>query len=96
MNQCAVYAIAEWTPVDWFSIGTGFGVDGLAMLVFDANGSWSGYSIPLSLGFNIGRRPADRTMRSVFRIGVEGAVGFASDNGGAGWHASVTFGYAVL
>ncbi len=100
-NQFASYAIGEWTPVNWFSIGSGLGLDSLVELLGCyppgcSRTSWAGVSVPLLLGFNIGHRPSTLERRSVLRIGLEGAVGIEPSSAILGWHTTASLGFTMM
>ena len=88
-NQAAAYAVFEWTPQRWVSLGTGAGYDGNA--TFGTN-TWSGPSIPLIVGFNFLGAGA----KSGMRLGLEAAGGPGTLAGVAqnvfGWHTAISYG----
>ena len=106
----SAYLMTEWTPVRHFSIGTGIGWDGLINFPYGENG-WRGISVPISLAWNLGKIDATTAHRSVFRIGVEGAIGWGPTWGvwvpdargvwvlearGVGVHLAYTVGWAWM
>jgi len=96
MNHADAYAVAEWTPVDWLSLGTGMGVDAIQGSVDLGGNTWIGASIPLVVGFNIGGRAGDDVPRRVFRIGLEFAAGVQPSDGSFGYHGGLGFGWTLM
>jgi hypothetical protein len=94
-NQAAVYAVGQWTPVDWLSLASGIGWD--AMVSYAQNdgcvicrNTWSAVSIPLIVGVDVAHWD-----RSAWRFGFEGAGGFDPSTATYGWHTAVTFGWVL-
>lgn len=99
-NMWSIAAVAEWTPVERFSIGTGVGF--LSALSITSSGAFSlggnasfGLAIPLVLGFNFPLRFTQAGYRSMFRFAIEAQVapGVGSPPGGAG---GLTFAWARM
>ena len=86
-SQAAAYAIVEWTPAPRWSLGTGIGWDG--MVIWQGT-AWSAVSIPLVAGFDVA--PLNR---GALRIGLEAAAGLDPSTSTVGWHAALTFGWAL-
>jgi hypothetical protein len=101
-SEDATYVIAEWTPVHWFSLGTGIGVDHMVAppICYPTTGcirsTWFGFSFPLTLGLNIGERPDFLARRGVFRIGLEGAAGIEPGTSVLGIHATTALSFTLM
>jgi hypothetical protein len=108
-SQGAIYAIGEWTPTRWFSLGSGLGYDAISTVAMAGDASicslppcisisnnWSGISVPLIVGFNLGSGEPGRARRSMFRIGLEGAAGYAASTQTFGIHGVLAFGGAWM
>ncbi|MDP9149154.1 MAG: hypothetical protein M3O36_04325 [Myxococcota bacterium] len=106
-TQGGGYLVAEWTPRQWLSVGTGAGYDMIYLLGYgncsaktfgpcSGNRFWSGPSIPLVWAFNLGRRDAHRARRRLLRLELEGAGGYQPATQSFGWHAGVGFGAAWM
>ena len=106
VSQAAGYAVAEWTPKRWISLGTGLGYEMLAPPA-GCNGPetgpcpegphWFGLSVPLIAGFNLLESDdPNRVRRTALRIGIEGAGGVDLSTGAIGWHAALSLGLALM
>jgi hypothetical protein len=103
--HAAAYAIGEWAPLQWLSLGTGIGVDWIKndqQYVVSPNstvlvpaGTWTGVSIPIIAALNIGGRPAWLVRRSVFRIELEAATGI-DETLLSGYHFAVALGWTRM
>ena len=104
--QAAGYAVGEWTPKRWVSLGTGLGYEMLAPPA-GCNGTgtgacpegphWFGLSLPLIAGFNLLESgDPNRVRRTALRIGIEGAGGVDLSTGAIGWHAALNLGLALM
>jgi hypothetical protein len=100
-NLGGAYLVGEWTPLRWISVGTGVGYaswNSWNLCGCDAQRSeWSGISVPLLIGFNLGggRREA-ATRRAALRLGLEGVGGYDASTETAGWHGGLAFGGAWM
>jgi hypothetical protein len=104
-SEAASYAIAEWTPRDWASLGTGLGYEMLAPPP-TCNGigpcgsdypHWSGLSVPVLVGFNLfASGDPSRIRRVALRIGLEGAAGVSLLTEAIGWHMGLNLGLALM
>jgi hypothetical protein len=103
-SQAAAYLVGEWRPLGWLSLGTGVGVDAMAVARFDeastmpvaggawpqTNSSWVGLSVPGIVGFTIGHRDGH-----ALRIDLEAAAGYEPSTGTYGYHGSVSIGWSL-
>jgi hypothetical protein len=110
LSQIEAYAIAEWTPRPWISLGTGAGVDHMSSgyvvnpgcgttgsgACSSPRADWTGVSVPLLIGFNFGCPHPERPRHSALRLGLEGAGGVEPSTGINGWHTGVAFGGAWM
>lgn len=105
MNHASVFAVAEYSPLDWLSLGTGLGWTGISSAFGnDAvtccgpswRSSWGAIAVPAVVGFNLGsRNPLNGRMQG-FRVDLSGALGLEPGSGALGWTASLALGYATL
>jgi hypothetical protein len=106
VSQAAGYAVADWTPRRWISLGTGLGYEMLAPPA-GCNGTgtagcpegphWFGLSVPLIVGFNLLESgDPNRVRRTALRIGIDGAGGVDLSTGAIGWHAALSLGLALM
>jgi hypothetical protein len=105
VSQAAWYAVAEWTPHRWLSLGTGVGYEMLAPPaqnngpgpVRDDGPHWSGLSVPLIVGFNLFESgDPNRVRRTALRVGLEGAGGVDPSTDAFGWHVALGLGIAWM
>ena len=104
VSMAAGYAVAEWTPFRWISLGTGLGYEILAPSS-TCNGMgpcpdgphWSGLSVPLIMGFNLFESgDPNRVRRTAFRVGLEAAGGVEPSTDAFGWHRALGLGVAWM
>jgi hypothetical protein len=105
MNHASVFGIAEYSPVEWLSLGTGLGWTGISSGFGNGDAtccgpswrsSWGAIAMPAVVGFNLGsRNPLNGRMQG-FRVDVMGALGLEPGSGALGWTASLALGYATL
>ena len=106
MNHASVFGIAEYSPLEWLSLGTGLGWTGISsgfsQSVDSCCGavasrrSWGAIAVPAVVGFNLGaRNPLNGRMQG-FRVDLSGALGLEPGSGALGWTASVALGYATM
>ncbi|MGC4116315.1 MAG: RNA polymerase sigma factor [Myxococcales bacterium] len=61
LNHASGYLVGEWTPLRWFSLGTGIGIDGMAIAWFGGGAepkpgentnrnTWTAVSVPVIIG----------------------------------------------
>jgi hypothetical protein len=104
-RHAAAYAVGEWAPIQWFSLGAGIGVDWIKSdlprvylpnsSAFVPTGTWTGASIPIIAAFNLGGRPAWQARRSVFRIELEAATGI-DERLLSGYHFAIALGWTRM
>jgi hypothetical protein len=92
----AGYAVAEWTPRYWISLGSGLGYEdmgpagtynGLCPCPVRQMPHWTGVSVPVLVTFNVLQaRLPDGAYRAAIRIGLEGAAGLSPANEAYDWH----------
>jgi hypothetical protein len=102
----AGYAVAEWTPRYWISLGSGLGYEDLGPAgsnhgfypVRDEHPPhWTGVSVPVLVTFNLLQlRLPDEAYRAAIRLGLEGAAGVSPANGATDWHLCVSLGAALM
>lgn len=104
MNHAAVFGVAEYSPLEWLSLGTGLGWTGISSAYGnDATccgptwrSSWGAIAVPAVVGFNLGaRNPLNGRMQG-FRVDLMGAVGLEPGSGALGWTASLALGYVTM
>jgi hypothetical protein len=94
--DAATYAIGELTPISWLSIGTGMGYEAMEAGLGD---TWTGPTVPLIIGFNIGSDDPGRARRVKLRLTLEGAAGpgqFQSGITDWGFHGAIGLGAAWM
>jgi hypothetical protein len=104
-SEAAAYGIAEWTPLHWFSLGSGLGYEMLAPRP-TCHGMgpcsvdyphWYGLSVPFLVGFNLVQmRYAAGVQRAAIRLGLEGALGLDPSIEAYGWHMAMSLGLALM
>ncbi len=106
MNHAAVFGVAEYSPVEWLSLGTGLGWTGISSAfgqsaesccgAVEFRSSWGAIAVPAVVGFNLGgRNPLNGRMQG-FRVDLTGALGLEPGSGALGWTASLALGYATM
>jgi hypothetical protein len=107
MNHASVFGIAEYSPLEWLSLGTGLGWTGISSGFSQSvdtccggiaafRSSWGAIAVPAVVGFNLGsRNPLNGRMQG-FRVDLSGALGLEPGSGALGWTASVALGYATM
>jgi hypothetical protein len=105
LSQATGYLVGEWTPVRWLSVGTGVGLDGMAMMWIGGcegdrciRNHWWGVSVPLIVGFQfISEKDWDAPgAKPALRIGLEGAAGVEPSTGVVGWHAGLSISFVLM
>ncbi len=87
--------LVDFTPVEWFTVGAGFGVTGMSTYggFFNRSHDWAGVAVPLEIGFNIPYgRGDDGIVRRALRIGLDANVGVLP---GAALSGGLSIGYLV-
>lgn len=106
MNHASVFALAEYSPLEWLSLGTGLGWTGMSSAFgndaatccggLSFRSSWGAIAVPAVVGFNLGaRNPLNGRMQG-FRVDLSGALGLEPGSGALGWTASLALGYATM
>lgn len=106
MNHASVFGIAEYSPLEWLSLGTGLGWTGISSGFSQSvdsccgavafRSSWGAIAVPAVVGFNLGaRNPLNGRMQG-FRVDLSGALGLEPGSGALGWTASLALGYATM
>ncbi len=108
VNQAALFATVEYTPVDWLSLGTGLGWMAVSSPLTElstssafsapapSRGSWDGIAMPAIVAFNLGERDPVSERLGAFRIGLEGVFGVEPGTGIIGWSASISLGFVRM